>query len=357
MRQIIKEALYYRCNSKQLSTIILSRQEYIVSESISGDLIKTIKKNDYKVVFIGTQNIFSHSMNVLRKAVHGKNIIIVIGVESILSRLEKSKNCILELKHNKIVVDNTECVFANFDFGSDTDEEIEYNSFTKYICYKPDYYYSKELVEIIRKGFEQSKVRIQEPLVSITSEERRIWNYGIGFPKEIYLKLIADPKYLYTCLLEYVDILWDILGFCNTKHRSDELEELLIKHFSYSTIFSFCLTNASLELYQDSGEKQLFEKCYQAFILISPITDKENLTLKELKRVKNCLYYLLNDKGEEFVSVYPEFEGIEITTKIIVFFVMHLFSDIRRCVIEKLTEENDWFASICTHKKRNNEVY
>lgn len=244
-----------------------------------------------------------------------------------------------------------------FDFGSDTDEEIEYNIISKYICYKPDYYYSQELAEIVREGFENSRVKMEKYPSSVISEKRRIWSYGIGFPKEIYSILISDRKFLYISLLEYTDILQDILGFCNIKQKDRKLVDLLISHFSYSTIFSFCLTNASLSLYQESKESRLFEKCYEVFTLISPITDKENLTLKELQRVKRCLQYLVYDKEEKFITVYPEFEGIEITTKVIIFFIMHLFSDIRRCVIGKLIEENDWFESICTHKKRKNEVY
>lgn len=357
MRTIIKDALYYRCDCKELRSVKLNKTEYTFSESVSNDLIKTLQTNDFKAVFIGRLNIFSHSMNVLRKAVDGKDIIIIIGVSKILNKLKVSKECTLDLKKNKIIIEDTEYIFLNFDYGSDTDEEIEYNIVSKYICYKPDYYYSKELAEIIRKGFEQSKVKTQEHLISVISEKNRIWNYGIGFPKEIYLNLTSNQKYFYMSLLEYIDILQDIMGFCSTKQKDEKLVELLIKHFSYSTIFSFCLTNASLSLYHELKDNQLFEKCYQVFTLISPITDKENLTVKEIQRMRICLQYLLSDKEDKFIITYPEFEGIQITTKVIIFFVMHLFSDIRRCVIGKLVEGNNWFASLCTHKKRNNEVY
>ena len=254
-------------------------------------------------------------------------------------------------------MDDIEYIFSKFDFGTDTDEEIEYNIVSKYICYKPDYYYNKILAEIIRKGFEQSKVQTQGHLSSVISEKRRIWNYGIGFPREIYLKLISNQKYFYTSLLEYIDILQNIRKFCCTKKKNEELVDLLVRHFSYSTIFSFCLTNASLSLYHELKDNQLFEKCYEAFTLITPITDKKNLTDKELNRMKKCLHYLLLNRKDKFITVYPEFEGIQITTEVIVFFIMHLFSDVRRCVIGELVEENSWFASICTHKKRKNEVY
>lgn len=357
MKTIVKSVLYYRCGKNDFERIALRRSEYIVSEHITYDVIRALNANEYKVIFIGKENIFSHSMNVLRKAVNDTNVIIVIGVNSIINILQNTKECVLELRKNKIILDNNEYLFQNFNFGLDADEEIEYNVVSECICYKPDYYYNNELAQIIKEGFDQSKVKVNEVSNTFISEDMRIWNKGIGFPSDIYSKIMCDMKYYYVLLLEYANVLQKIMKFYNNRRKDENLFALLVEHFSYSTLFSFDLSIASYMLYKDIEGEQIFEKCYQAFSLITPIVDKEKLTVKEINRVKRCLNYLINGEENKFLEIYPEFGSIKLTKKVVLFFMMHLFSDIRRCIISMLIKNNDWFSSICTHKSRKEEVY
>lgn len=359
MKRIIKDVLYYNYNSnKEISDqIILKKTDVIVTESITSDFLKKIAANNYKVIFIGNENIFSHSMNVLRKVIGKKDTVIVVGVICILDEIRNSTKINLFLKDNKIVLDGNEYLFQRFNFAVDTDEEIEYNIVSRKICYKPDYYYNLELAEIIREGFDDSKIKTKQYSHTIISNDIRIWNYGIGFPRDIFQKIQTDLSSYYKLLLEYLDVLHNITMFYHCNYKNEKLVCLLIKHFSYSTLFSFDLTRVSAKLFEELKEEKNFEQYYKCFSFISPIADKKALTEKEIKRAKKCLLFLLCGQNEKFLELYPEFEGLAITDTVILFFVMHLFSDIRRCVIGMLIENNDWFASICTHKKRKSEVY
>lgn len=357
MKRIIKDVLYYNSNKEISDKIYLKKADFIVAESITGDLLKKISVNNYKVVFIGSENVFSHSMNVLRKVIATKDLVIIVGVNCILDKIRNSIESTLYLKDNKIVLDSDEYIFQRFDFTIDTDEEIEYNIFSQKLCYKPNYYYNMELAEIIRKGFDNSAIKMKKYSKTLISKDGRIWNYGIGFPREIFCKIQMDLGNYYKLLLEYLDVLQNLTVFFHINHKDERLVQLLIQHFSYSTLFSFDLTRISAALYEEVKTENKFEQYYERFSFISPIADKNILTAKEIKRAKKCLSFLVCGQTKKFVQLYPEFEGLVITDTVILFFMMHLFSDIRRCVIGMLIENNDWFASICTHKKRKNEVY
>lgn len=356
MRETLTEPLYYTSKEDIPDSIIVNRKDYIVSENITHELIKKISMFDYKVVFIGYENIFSHAMNVLRKVSSSRKTIIVVGIHSIKNALLNSKSCVLLLKENTIILDGKEYSFQKFSLELDADEEIEYNVDTEYICYKPDYHYSNELAEIVREGFNHSQINVKGFSDTIVSKDRKVWNYGIGFPSEIYGKICLNLKEYYQLLLEYLNVLKNLTKYYYKNECCDEIVSLLKQHFSYSTLFSFNLSTISVALHEELDEETV-EGCYAIFAIISPISDKQNMTGVAIKKAERLLSCLSCNEKSAFTDIYPEFNGVEITDTVILFFVMNLFSDIRRCIIGMLMENNTWFASICTHKRRKNTVY
>lgn len=357
MRTKLNDVLYYTAFVDIPQTIVLKDSEFIITESITSDFVKNISIFDYKVAFIGNENIFSHAMNVVRKVVSKKRTIIIVGISNIIYQLEKAESCSLVLAENKIILDGDEYIFQKFCTNIDADEDIEYNVHSGYICYKPDYHYSNELSIIIREGFNHSKVTVNDFSVSCISIDNKVWNLGIGFPSEIYDRICSDLKNYFKMLLEYLDILENITKYYQTNEKSDGLVELLEKHFAYTTLFSFDLSKASAELHKELLDEKVVDKYYRGFSLVSPISNKEKFMFRAMEQVRELLMHLIRNDRDAFSVIYPEFKGIKVTDAAILFFIMHLFSDIRRCVIGTLIENNKWFASICTHKRRKEEVY
>lgn len=324
---------------------------------ITPQLIECVNQIDSGFIFIGEENIYSHNMNVLRKLIRGKNISVIIGVTPVFELLSVCSKCHVNLKNNTIVLDDGEYIFQPFEISKDSDEIIEYNTKQKTICYKPQYCYSSELAEIVRKGFDFSQVTVQGYSQTKLDEKRRIWNEGIGFPGQIYSYAIEHTAEYYSTLSEYVDVLVRLMEFSKTNIYSKELEDVLIQHFSYSTLFSFTLAKVSNDLACRISDASLLEKCYTAFSISSPINSKYTQTVPVLNKLKPFLRKIADGKVEAISEFFPEFSGIPISETLAMFLTMHVFSDVRRCVISILIENNSWFKSICTHKRKETKVF
>lgn len=356
---VLQNVLYYSVSSaiNPALEVNVPLEDRHVFECITPQLIECVKTIDAGFIFIGEENIYSHNMNVLRRIILGKNINIIIGVMPIFESLSGCTQCYVKLKDNTIVLDGIEYVFQPFEISKDSDEIIEYNTKQKTICYKPQYCYSSELAEIVRKGFDLSKVTVRRYSRTKLDEKRRIWNEGIGFPGQIYSYAIEHTAEYYCTLSEYVDVLVRLMEFSKTNAYSKELEDVLIQHFSYSTIFSFTLAKVSNDLACRISDASLLEKCYTAFSISSPINSKYTQTVPVLDKLKPFLKELADGNIDVIPVFFPEFSEIPVSQTLAMFLTMHIFSDVRRCVISMLIENNSWFKSICTHKRKETRVF
>lgn len=356
---VLQNVLYYSVlpTFNPTSKIDVPIGSRYIFESVTPQLIQRVKEIDVGYVFIGNENIYSHNMNVLRRAILGKCINIIIGVQPILDALTDCTRCVLQLGKHTIVLDDAEYVFQPFEISKDSDEIIEYNTKQQTICYKPQYCYSRELAEIVRKGFDLSKFVVQGYSRTVIDEKRRIWNEGIGFPHQVYYYAIEHSAEYYRTLSEYVDVLASLMEFSKTDAYSQELENTLVQHFSYSTLFSFTLSKISNDLACKISDASLLEKCYTAFSITSPINNKYTQTKPVLNELKPFLEELADGNIDAIPVFFPEFSELPVSQTLAMFITMHMFSDVRRCVISMLIENNSWFKSVCTHKRKETQVF
>lgn len=344
-------SLFY-INEKNISEIMLEKNEWIHVENFTPELFEDLKINKYKVVFIKQQNIFSHGMNVLRKVLFDTNTMAVIGAEKVFDVLEKMDKCKLNIQDNLISIGDIEYKFRDFSFLRDTSEIIEYNMDTEEICYKPDYYYNIDLSSIIVKGYNMTEKMLPSWHMSRCDNEGRIWDKGFIFPHQFFEYFSFYTEKYYNILLEYIEVLKGIFSLRHLKKSSNELIYLLEAHYSYSIIFSFITPNISEKLKEILGNEGV-EKVYNLFVMNSPIHSKEDLTDMSLEKMETFLTNILKgiQNKENYSIVYHAYD-VPVSNMALMYFVTNMFSDIRRCVINIIIECNPWFGSICQHRKR-----
>ena len=331
---------------------MINKDDWYFTDSLTLEFLEGLKNDKYKVVFIKQENIFSHGMNVVRKILFDKDTVAVIGVEKIFNILEEANECTLFFNENIITIDNSSYKFRDFNFLRDSSEIMEYNMDTNEICYKPDYYYSRELSSIIIKGYNIADSMLPYSHSSKCDDEGRIWSKGFIFPFQIFDYFFTHNKEYFKYLLEYIHVLEKIFSLRNLETSSDELKNALTTHYSYSIVFSFIAPNISEMLEIELGIDGL-EKVYDLFVINSPIHNKQNLTSDSLDMMKRFLINILEGTAnkENFVKVYHscDMPSHDIAS---MYFVNNMFSDIRRCVINIVIENNPWFSSICQHREK-----
>lgn len=348
---LINDSMFF-LNTKNISEIVLNKGDWITTDALTPEFLLDVKSGKYKMAFVKQENIFSHGMNVLRKTLFGTQTISVIGVKKILSVLQCADECIVSIANNIITVGDISYKFRDFSFGRDTSEVIEYNINTEEICYKPDYYYSSELSTIIVKGYNMTSAMLPSLHTSRCDDEGRIWNKGFVFPYQFYNHFSIHTKEYYNNLLSYIKTLERLYSLRHLTRCSDELKCILTEHYSYSIIFSFLMPNISEALKDVLGNNGL-EKVYNLFVLNSPIHSKENLTDISLGKMKIFLVNILKglNNKENYLDVY-HIDDMPLHDSALMYFVTNMFSDIRRCVINLIIENNPWFSSVCRHRKR-----
>lgn len=330
---------------------MLEKNEWIYVENFTLELFEDLKINKYKVVFVKQQNIFSHGMNVLRKVLFDTNTIAIIGAEKVFDELENADNCKLNIHNNSISVGDVEYRFRDFSFLRDTSEIIEYNIDTEEICYKPDYYYSIDLSPIIVKGYNMTEKMLPSRHLSRCDNEGRIWDKGFIFPHQFFEYFSSYTEKYYNSLLDYIGVLKEIYSLRYLKESSNKFIYLLEVHYSYSIIFSFITPNISEKLKEILGNDGV-EKVYNFFVVNSPIHDKKNLTIISLEKMEIFLTNILKgiEDKENYSIVYQD-SNIPLHEMALMYFVTNMISDIRRCVINSVIENNPWFGSICKHRE------
>lgn len=352
LTQILMDTSIFFINVKNVSEIMLIKGDWVSTDDLTPEFFEDLKSNKYKVAFVKHENIFSHGMNVLRKILLGTDTIVVVGVEKIFDILWNSDKCKVNITDNIITIGDKVYKFRNFSFLRDTSETIEYNMDTEEICYKPDYYYNSELRSIIVKGYNMTSTMLPSSHSSRCDNEGRVWNKGFIFPYQFFDYFSFHLNEYYNNLLKYITVLEKIFSLRHLKKSSDELKYALANHYSYSTIFSFITPNIS-EVLKDTLGNDGLEKIYNFFVKNSPIHSKENLTDMSLEKMKVFLINIINgiNNKENYFNVYYAYDmpSNDIT---LMYFVTNMFSDIRRCVINVIIENNPWFSSICQHRKR-----
>lgn len=350
-QKFVNVPLFY-INVKDDSEITLDKNEWITVKSLTPELFEVLKDNKYKVVFVKQENIFSHGMNVLRKVLFDTNTMAVIGAEEVFEVLKRIDKCKLNIKDDLISIDNVEYKFINFSFLCDTSEIIEFDMNTEEICYKPDYYYNSCLSPIIVKGYNMTEVMLPSWHMSRCDNEGRIWDKGFIFPYQFFDYFSLHTEKYYNYLLEYIEVLKEIYSLRFLTESSKKLKYLLTVHYSYSIIFSFITPNISEKLKEDLGNEGV-EKVYNLFVMNSPIHNKKDLTNKSLEKMGIFLRNVLKgiQNKENYSTVYHVYD-IPLHDMALMYFVTNMFSDIRRCVINIIIENNPWFESICQHRKK-----
>lgn len=349
--EVIRDSIYF-LNAKNISNITLNKHEWIVTDKLTLKFIEKIKSKQYKVAFIGQENVFSHGINVLRKILLDGDVVVIIGVKKILNLLRNTENCTVDIEHKIVNINNKYYKFRSFNYLNDTSEIIEYNMDSNEICYKPDYYYCKELASLIIKGYNRTGTFLNSPHISRYEDDGRIWDRGLVFPCQIFEYYNTHKDNYYNTLLKYILVLKKIYLLCHSNKNISELTENIIAHYSYSIVFSFITPNISETLRVIIGDEGL-EQIYGLFIINSPIHNKKELTLQSLEKMQSFLSNILKQVENEinYSNIYSA-QDIPSDDLGVMFFVTNMISDIRRCVINMLIENNDWFSSICTHRKK-----
>ena len=351
MKEVKIGSSFFVLNAKGLKCQGYSSVEWVIEDEISIPLISEIKSGKYSLFFLKYTNVFSHSMNVLRKLVRDNNVVVVVGIDNIKCELEKAKCCDIIVNSRMIILDNTtKYTFDQFNYEKETSEEIAYSFKNKSVSYKPNFCYSSELAKIIIQGFNLADGFFTKDNVFWQDRQGRIWGKGDIFPSRIAHYYIKNEFEFYQRLATYMDALSAL--FCDRyvgKYTTD-IEKNLVLHFRYSLLFSFSLATYS-ESVAKEGEANRVEDIYNIFINLTPISDRQNLLSNALFKMKAFLNNILIGKAvcDNFFQVY----GLKDTylSKVeLVFFVASMVSDIRRCVIDTLIENNDWFAHICSHR-------
>lgn len=331
--------------------------ESIMSDVVTVDLIRAVCQHKYKMIFLKEGNIFSHEMNILRKALfNNKHVKMLLGAGELFSTISEADECIVDMSSNSIIIGDVCYQFGGFDYFKDSSEIIEYDIDTASICYKPDFYYHQELAELIRAGFSLTGSQIlkkQEFSVSV-DRQNRVWCSGEYWPSKIAEICINEMENYFQYILEYLNVLEELLIIIQKNEKNDKLCELLKEHYKYSLLFSFSIPYLSRYLIEHEGINQL-EKVYGFFSSVTPLQDKYRLTSKAIYDMKKILgnIYIKNVSASTIVHmVYNLNDEIDYSIIDVCYLLTNMISDLRRCVINIVIEKNSWFASVCKHRKK-----
>ncbi len=342
---------FFIINSKGINEHRFSFTEWTIEEEISMPLIAGIKDKKYSLIFLKFINVFSHSMNVLRKLVRDNDVVVVVGIDKIKRSLEKAIQCEIIVDSRMIILDKKiKYVFDQFDYEKETSEEIAYCFRTNSISYKPNFRYSPELAEIIIQGFNSADGFFSNDNYFWQDYQGRIWGKGYIFPSKIAHYYIQNELIYYQKLAAYISVLSNLFNDKFIGKYTADIEKNLVSHFRYSLIFSFSLSTYSESVAKAKGINRV-EDVYNIFIQLTPINDKKHLLPDALSKMKLFLNNILNGKDvcDNFFQVYNQ-EDTYLSNLELLFFVTSMVSDIRRCVIDTLIENNNWFAHICSHR-------
>ena len=326
-----------------------SKSEWVINENISAELVRSIIKNKYKVVFLKESNIFSHEMNVLRKAIKINNTKLVIGAQALYPLLSESEFVTIDVKFQKIIIDGKVYQFKKYNYFAESSELLEFDINDCSVCYKPDYYYCEELASIVSAGFTKAGVELVENkhFYSEYKQDGRVWCIEGLFPSELTENLIQNPTVYFENIDLYVTILEKIYGFAMQTNDSQNLRELLINHYKYSLLFSFSIPYLAKLVIEKEGVTKM-EEIYSIFVKNSPIADKEQM-------IFGVFYNRSKGMNDIMKTGFLDEHIIEndFSTYDLLLFVANMISDMRRCVINLLIEHDKWFESICGHRKKS----
>ena len=337
--------------------VCFTKDEWKITNTISNELIKNIVDGRYRLVFLQEENIFSHEMNILRKAITINNTKIIIGAQVLYPILSHSKCLVIDTYSQRLKIDETVYQFKNYNYYAETSELLEFDTDDKAICYRPDYYYHREFASIVAEGYTKS---IRELIGDINSyakykSDGRVWCVNGLFPSDLTKFFIKNPVLYFENIGTYVSILKEIYGIAVENKNSENLRGLLVNHFKYSLMFSFSLPYLTQTVIDEEGVSKM-EKVYSLFVKNSPIQDKESLTKNTLYNMEALIGNVCNKSKGLTDAFQPDFIEViddDFTTHDLLFFVANMTSDLRRCVINLLIENNDWFKSICGHRRKH----
>lgn len=341
-------------DSKEIS---FHKEDWIIAESVSPSLIRQICNNEVRLVFLNDTNIFSHEMNVIRKIIHGnKNTRIINGASPIFSIIQEANECTVKLKENRIIIQDTVFTFSGFNYYKESSELLEYDIDNNCICFKPDYYYHKELAELVSAGFSKAGSELFKPLSfsAYADNDNRIWCTGGCFSHTLMSSFDRDYMQYFRALLQYNSVLKSLYCLSQGKQINSELKELLVDHYKFSLLFSFSVPYFT-RLLEDNDGSERVETVYSVFVQNSPLNNKELLTESAIEKMNSFLSQIIDKSSDykEIMNNVYDMDYIEsFSTEDILFFVVNMMSDLRRCVINILINKNEWFASICGHRKR-----
>lgn len=357
MKNVFVKGSLYGLGFGEGKEISFQKGEWIIAESVSPSLIRQICNNEVSLVFLNNTNIFSHEMNVIRKIIHSnRNTRIISGASSIFSILQEAKECVIKLKENSIIIQDTIFIFNEFDYYKDSSELLEYDIDNDCICFKPDYYYHKELADLVSAGFSKAGSELFKSVTfsAYADNDNRIWCSGGYFPHALMSSFERDYMQYFQELLQYTSVLKSIYCLSQGKQINGELKQLLVDHYKFSLLFSFSVPYFTKMLDVKYGSERV-ETIYSIFVQNTPLQNKEFLTDSAIEKMNSFLLQIIalpNDFKEIMNNVYDVDYVESYSVEDILFFTANMMSDLRRCVINILISKNGWFASICGHRKK-----
>lgn len=356
MKEVICTSSLYCLGFLGIRQERFSKNEWIISNEISIPFIEDIVENKYKVCFLQNQNIFSHEMNVLRKAIETNKTKVIIGAQAIYSHLNQAAYFTIDSDANIIIIEDVVYKFRGFNCYSETSELIEYNIDNNAICYRPDYYYHYELAEIIANGYTKAGKDLlgRFDFYANYGKDGRVWCINGLFPSELTQCLISNLSNYYRNIYAYMLILSEINSIALELHNDSNLKGLLTDHFKHSVLFSFSLPYLTQRVIDLEGYSKM-EQIYSIFVKNTPIQGKGKSVENAIYNMKTLMMQLTrnpNNYNEVMQTCFPYETVIVLSTEDILMFTANMVSDLRRSVINRLRRNNKWFESICGHRKK-----
>lgn len=323
-----------------------------VVETVGPDTVRGVRDGSIRLLLLSAENPFSHMSNVLRRAALSSGGIVMVGRGPHLSALHEGADVTIDADMSLIIVGSTPFCYVAATGVDSARESIAYNLDTRELCYRPDYYYSNELGSIVAAGFESSGKHTGQSTAARMDEFGRVWVKGVGWPDDISHRILSSPAWYYKLLLEYANLLIE-LSKQSIMVDWNEFSSDLVRHFSYSAVFSFVTPSLAKHVVETEGATVLRAITSQ-YAMISPIADRRQSTPAALRAFSELLCILLTDgiPSKQFQDYFDDELWLTVRRGALLLFVTMYISDIRRCVVRNLQDDNEWFASICTHRAR-----
>jgi hypothetical protein len=326
-------------------------QSVIVAKSLTPEIIAKVASDKCIGIVLGDENPFSHSANVLRVAMRKSTALkaCVLGCGSMWTRIAESARCIIDTDTKEIITTDTVFSFQRSkDFISD---DIAINSSNQdYICYRPSYFYRRELAELNVQGFECFCEYIKPSHhKSFIDPVGRVWFAGIGFPSDIAQWAIENSTRYIEHMEDYVQVLAKIyasLAVGEDQYDSPNLRDLLVQSYAYTVLAVFPEPSLSGIVFQQSGHQQLEDILY--FIAQNVPTSNHTITT-------TSSITLLSEIIQKMRSGIPLLAELlktnkNSTTVAQLLLVSSYISQLRRSVMIELRQHNSWFSEISSHR-------